>query len=66
MERAGLGGMRPAYGFVILATSAAIEEELRSEVGPDAVAALRRSLLALVTREGSLEDVLARRARPVL
>lgn len=130
MERAGLGDMRPAYGFVIravaaeeptinrlaellevskqaasrvademeragfierepdpndrrslrlrltakgkrvrrraLATSAAIEEELRSEVGADAVAALRRGLLALVTREGSLEDVMARRARPVL
>jgi DNA-binding MarR family transcriptional regulator len=130
MERAGLGDMRPAYGFVIravaaeeptinrlaellevtkqaasrlademeragfisrtpdpndrrslrlrltakgkrvrkraLATSAAIEAELRSELGDDEVAALRRGLLALVTSEGALEDVLARRARPVL
>jgi DNA-binding MarR family transcriptional regulator len=130
MERAGLGDMRPTYGFVIravaaegptinrlaellevtkqaasrladdmehagfiertqdpndrrslrltltpkgkrvrkraLATSAAIEAELESEVGAEAVAALRRALLALVTREGALEDVLARRARPVL
>ena len=48
-----------------LATSAAMERELEAQLGPEAVAHLRAALLALVTREGALEDVLARRARPV-
>ena len=48
-----------------LATSAAIERELADELGPAAVEGMRAALLALVQREGALEDVLARRARPV-
>jgi DNA-binding MarR family transcriptional regulator len=129
MERAGIHGMRPAYGFVIralaaespnvnrlaqllgvskqaasklademeragflerfpdasdrrqtrlrpsrsgrkvvaraLATSAAIEGELRRKLGRRDVEGLRRALLLFVERHGGLEDVLARRARPV-
>jgi DNA-binding MarR family transcriptional regulator len=48
-----------------LATSAALERELRRAAGPGAVDGLRRALLALLARQGGLDDVLARRARPV-
>ncbi len=48
-----------------LATSAALERELARAVGPRGVAELRRALLALLARQGGLEDVRARRARPV-
>jgi DNA-binding MarR family transcriptional regulator len=48
-----------------LATSAAVERELCRAVGPADVAALRRALIELLARHGGLEDVLARRARPV-
>jgi DNA-binding MarR family transcriptional regulator len=48
-----------------LATSAAVERELRHAAGPAAVAGLRRALVDLLARQGGLEDVMARRARPV-
>jgi DNA-binding MarR family transcriptional regulator len=48
-----------------LATSDRLEAELGEIVGPDAVEACRATLVALVTRGGALDDVLARRARPV-
>ena len=48
-----------------LATSATIERELAAEVGAGAVRGLRAALMALVAKEGGLEDVLAKRARPV-
>lgn len=48
-----------------LATSAALERELRRAAGPASVDGLRRALLDLLARQGGLEDVLARRARPV-
>jgi DNA-binding MarR family transcriptional regulator len=48
-----------------LGVSEAIEAELAAAVGADDVAALRRALIALVTSGGALEDVLAKRARPV-
>lgn len=47
-------------------TSAAMERELAARVGPADVAALRRALLAFVEAHGALDDVMARRARPVL
>jgi DNA-binding MarR family transcriptional regulator len=50
---------------VALARSAALEAELAAEVGPDALAACRRTLIALITRNGALDDVLARRSRMV-
>ena len=48
-----------------LGVSDALEAELAASVGADDVAALRRALIALVTSGGALEDVLAKRARPV-
>jgi len=48
-----------------LATSAEIERELETELGPKAVAQMRAGLLAFVARSGALDDVLARRARLV-
>jgi DNA-binding MarR family transcriptional regulator len=48
-----------------LATSATVERELRRAAGPAAVDGLRRALVDLLARQGGLEDVLARRARPV-
>ena len=48
-----------------LATSAAVERELRRAAGSTSVDGLRRALLELLGRQGGLEDVLARRARPV-
>jgi len=48
---------------VALRTSARLEAELAAELGDDAVEACRATLIALVTRTGALEDVLARRAR---
>lgn len=47
-------------------TSAAMERELARLVGPADVAALRRALLAFVQAHGALDEVMARRARPVL
>jgi DNA-binding MarR family transcriptional regulator len=43
--------------------SAAIEAELRAEVGARAVDGLRRALLAFVEREGALDEVTALRSR---
>jgi DNA-binding MarR family transcriptional regulator len=48
-----------------LATSEAIERELEAALGPGSTRALRRALIALVERDAALEDVAARRARPV-
>jgi DNA-binding MarR family transcriptional regulator len=45
------------------AESAAIEAELRAEVGDRAVDGLRRALLAFVEREGALDEVRALRSR---
>jgi DNA-binding MarR family transcriptional regulator len=47
-------------------TSATMERELRARLGDADVDGLRRALMAFVERHGSLEDVLARRAKPVL
>ena len=48
-----------------LQTSAAIERELREDLGDDAVDAARAVLMRFVERHGGLEDALVRRARPV-
>jgi DNA-binding MarR family transcriptional regulator len=48
-----------------LAASEAMEAELEAVVGPAEVRAFRRGLTALVERDGTIEDVAARRARPV-
>ena len=48
-----------------IATSAHLEAQLIAEVGEDAVLGCRETLIALVARTGALDDVLARRARPV-
>jgi DNA-binding MarR family transcriptional regulator len=48
------------------AESAAIEAELRADVGDRAVDGLRRALLAFVEREGALEEVTALRSRVTL
>lgn len=48
------------------AESAAIEAELRAEVGDRAVDGLRRALLAFVEREGALDEVTALRSRVTL
>jgi DNA-binding MarR family transcriptional regulator len=48
-----------------LGVSEALERDLVEAVGADDAAALRRALLALVTSGGALDDVLAKRARPV-
>ena len=48
-----------------LATSAAIERELEAELGAGSARALRRALTALVERDAALDDVAARRARPI-
>jgi DNA-binding MarR family transcriptional regulator len=48
-----------------LATSDRLEAELVEIVGPEGMEACRATLVALVTRGGALDDVLARRARPV-
>lgn len=50
---------------IALERSAELERELAAEVGQDSVDACRAALIALVTRNGALEDVLARRARLV-
>jgi DNA-binding MarR family transcriptional regulator len=47
-------------------TSSAMERELVARVGAADVAALRRALLSFVEAHGALDDVMARRARPVL
>jgi DNA-binding MarR family transcriptional regulator len=47
------------------ATSARLEAQLALLVGEDAVLGCRETLMALVARTGALDDVLARRARPV-
>jgi DNA-binding MarR family transcriptional regulator len=48
-----------------IATSEALERHLRLQVGDGATRGLRRALTQVVEGDGSLEDVLARRARPV-
>jgi DNA-binding MarR family transcriptional regulator len=48
-----------------LATSEAMERELEAALGPGSTRALRRALTALVERDAALDDVAARRARPV-
>jgi DNA-binding MarR family transcriptional regulator len=48
-----------------LATSAAIESELREQVGDEAVAAARIVLLEFIERQGGIEDMRAMRARPM-
>jgi DNA-binding MarR family transcriptional regulator len=48
---------------IALDTSESLERQLADELGPDTLAACRSALIALVTRTGALEDVLARRAR---
>jgi DNA-binding MarR family transcriptional regulator len=48
------------------AESAAIEAELRAEVGDRAVDGLRRALLAFVEREGAPDEVRALRSRVTL
>ena len=48
------------------AESAAIEAELRADVGDRAVDGLRRALLAFVEREGALDEVRALRSRVTL
>jgi len=48
-----------------LATSRKLEEELRAASGGTHPAGLRGGLLSLLSRHGALEEVLARRARPV-
>jgi DNA-binding MarR family transcriptional regulator len=47
-----------------LRTSEKLEAELSASVGPRAVPALRRALLALIAGEGGLEAITARRPRP--
>ncbi len=46
-------------------TSSRLESELADAVGKSAVLGCRETLIALVARVGDLDDVLARRARPV-
>jgi DNA-binding MarR family transcriptional regulator len=46
-------------------TSAAMERELRAHCGRAEVEAFRRTLTVFVERHGALDDVQARRARPV-
>lgn len=48
-----------------LATSSAIESELRRRLGDDAVEATRSVLLDFIERQGGLEDMRAMRARPM-
>ena len=48
-----------------VATGDAMERELTARLGSRDVAAFRRVLLTLLERNGGLDDVLARRARPV-
>lgn len=48
-----------------LATSSAIESELRRRLGDDAVDATRSVLLDFIERQGGLEDMRAMRARPM-
>jgi DNA-binding MarR family transcriptional regulator len=48
---------------IALETSAELERYLAAEVGQDALAGCRSALIALVTRTGALDDVLARRSR---
>jgi DNA-binding MarR family transcriptional regulator len=48
-----------------LAISDQLEREIEADVGPRALAGMRAGLLALVTRSGDLDDVLARRSRLV-
>lgn len=48
-----------------LATSAAIEAELRDRIGDEAVDAARSVLLDFIDRQGGLEDMRAMRARPM-
>lgn len=48
-----------------LATSSAIEAELRARVGEAAVESARAALLDFIERHGGIEDVRAMRARPM-
>ena len=49
---------------VALATSSAIESELRDRIGDDAVDGARSVLLDFIERHGGIEDTRAMRARP--
>jgi DNA-binding MarR family transcriptional regulator len=48
-----------------VAESARMEEELCRDLGPDDVAALRRTLLRFIERHGGAQDAAGARARPV-
>jgi DNA-binding MarR family transcriptional regulator len=48
-----------------VATSEALERQLETELGRPPTRALRRALTKIVEHDGAVEDVLARRARPV-
>jgi DNA-binding MarR family transcriptional regulator len=48
-----------------LDVSEALEAELIQVVGPKDVAGLRRTLMAMLAADGALDEVLAKRARPV-
>jgi DNA-binding MarR family transcriptional regulator len=48
-----------------IATSERLEAQLTDEVGENAILGCRATLMALVARTDALDDVLARRARPV-
>jgi len=48
-----------------LATSDAMEKQLEKELGASGAKAVRKALTALVESDGTLDDVIARRARPV-
>jgi DNA-binding MarR family transcriptional regulator len=48
-----------------IATSEALERQLERELGQTPARAFRKALTKVVEQDGALEDVLARRARPV-
>jgi DNA-binding MarR family transcriptional regulator len=48
-----------------VATSEALERQLEEELGRAPTRALRKALTTIIEYDGALEDVLARRARPV-
>jgi DNA-binding MarR family transcriptional regulator len=64
-RRLRLTGRGAAVRARAVATSARLEAELASMVGEEAVLGCRETLMTLVARTGGLDDVLARRARPV-
>jgi DNA-binding MarR family transcriptional regulator len=48
-----------------VATSEALERQLEEELGRPPTRALRKALTKIIEHDGTLSDVLARRARPV-